>query len=54
MSKIFCTFARRMRAEDNEEADSFLNVAAEQGYKPAVKTQECFKDCRGEEIGVSE
>ena len=37
------------RVRTREEADSLLNVAAEQGYKPAIKTQECFRDCRGEE-----
>jgi TPR repeat protein len=37
------------RVRTREEADSLLNVAAEQGYKPAIKTQECFRECRGEE-----
>lgn len=37
------------RVRTREEADSLLNVAAEQGYKPAIKTKECFKECRGEE-----
>lgn len=32
-----------------QEADSLLNLAAEQGYKPTIKTRECFKECRGEE-----
>ena len=37
------------RVRTRVEADSLLNVAAEQGYKPAIKTRECFKDCRGDE-----
>lgn len=36
------------RARTRVEADSLLNVAAEQGYKPAIKTRECFKECREE------
>ena len=38
-----------MSVADRQEADSLLNLAAEQGYKPAIKTRECFKECRGEE-----
>lgn len=37
------------RVRTREVADSMLNVAAQQGYKPAIATQECFKKCRGEE-----
>lgn len=37
------------RVRSKEVADSMLTVAAEQGYKPAIKTRECFKECRGEE-----
>ena len=29
--------------------DKTLTSAAEQGYKPAIATIECFKECRGEE-----
>ena len=36
------------RVRSKEVADSMLTVAAEQGYKPAIKTRECFKECRGE------
>lgn len=36
------------RIHTRQEADSLLNLAAEQGYKPAIKTRECFKECRGE------
>ena len=37
------------RVRTRHEADSLLDLAAEQGYKPAIKTRECFKECRGEE-----
>jgi TPR repeat protein len=37
------------RVRTRHEADSLLSLAAEQGYKPAIKTRECFKECRGEE-----
>ena len=37
------------RIRTRQEADSLLDLAAEQGYKPAIKTRECFKECRGEE-----
>ena len=36
------------RVRTRHEADSLLDLAAEQGYKPAIKTRECFKECRGE------
>ena len=36
------------RIRTREEADSLLKEAAAQGYKPAIKTIECFKECRGE------
>ena len=34
------------RVHTRAEADSLLNAAAEQGYKPAINTRECFRDCR--------
>ena len=36
------------RVRSQAEADSLLEAAAAQGYKPAIKTIECFKECRGE------
>ena len=36
------------RVRTRHEADSLLDLAAEQGYRPAIKTRECFKECRGE------
>lgn len=33
------------RVRSKEVADSMLTVAAEQGYKPAISTIECFKNC---------
>ena len=35
------------RVHTRAEADSLLNAAAEQGYKPAINTRECFRECRG-------
>jgi len=37
------------RVHTRAEADSLLDAAANQGYKPAIKTRECFRECRGEE-----
>ena len=37
------------RVRTRAEADSLLDAAANQGYKPAIKTRECFRECRGEE-----
>ena len=37
------------RVRTRAEADSLLDAAAAQGYKPAIKTRECFRECRGEE-----
>ena len=37
------------RVRTQAEADSLLEAAAAQGYKPAIKTIECFKECRGEQ-----
>lgn len=37
------------RIRTRAEADSLLQAAAAQGYKPAIKTIECFKECRGED-----
>ncbi len=37
------------RVRSRAEADSLLEAAAAQGYKPAIKTIECFKECRGEQ-----
>lgn len=36
------------RVRTRAEADSLLDAAAAQGYKPAIKTRECFRECRGE------
>lgn len=36
------------RVRTRAEADSLLDAAANQGYKPAIKTRECFRECRGE------
>lgn len=36
------------RVHTRAEADSLLDAAANQGYKPAIKTRECFRECRGE------
>ena len=36
------------RVRTRAEADSLLDSAANQGYKPAIKTRECFRECRGE------
>ena len=33
------------RVHTKAVADSMLTVAAEQGYKPAISTIECFKNC---------
>ena len=35
------------RVRTRAEADSLLQEAANQGYKPAIKTIECFKECEG-------
>lgn len=35
------------RVRSRAEADSLLDAAADQGYKPAIKTRECFRECRG-------
>lgn len=40
------------RVRSQAEADSLLQEAAAQGYKPALKTIECFKECRGETIEI--
>ena len=37
------------RVRTRAEADSLLDAAAAQGYKPAINTRECFRECRGEE-----
>ena len=37
------------RVHTRAEADSLLDAAAAQGYKPAINTRECFRECRGEE-----
>lgn len=37
------------RVRTRAEADSLLDAAAAQGYKPAIKTREYFRECRGEE-----
>ena len=37
------------RVRTRAEADSLLDAAANQGYKPAIKTRECFRECRGDE-----
>jgi hypothetical protein len=37
------------RVRTQTEADSLLEQAAAQGYKPAIKTIECFRECRGEQ-----
>ena len=37
------------RVHTRAEADSLLDAAAAQGYKPAISTRECFLECRGEE-----
>ena len=42
------------RVRSRAEADSLLEAAAAQGYKPAIKTIECFKECRGEGISKEE
>lgn len=34
------------RVRTQAEADSLLQEAASQGYKPAIKTIECFRECR--------
>ena len=36
------------RVHTRAEADSLLDAAANQGYKPAIKTRECFRECKGE------
>ena len=36
------------RVKTQTEADSLLEKAANQGYKPAIKTRDCFRECRGE------
>lgn len=41
-------YDKRSNIHTRQEADSLLNLAAEQEYKPAIKTRECFKECRGE------
>ena len=33
------------RVRSKEVADSMLTVASEQGYKPAISTIECFRNC---------
>ena len=38
-----------IRVRTRAEADSLLEEAAKQGYKPAIKSIECLKECRGEE-----
>ncbi len=40
------------RVRTQVEADSLLQEAAKQGYKPAIKTIECFKECRGEYTAI--
>lgn len=36
------------RVRTRAEADSLLDAAAAQGYKPAIKTREYFRECRGD------
>lgn len=36
-----------IRVRTRAEADSLLNAAADQGYKPAINTRECFRECEG-------
>ena len=40
------------RVRSQVEADSLLQEAAAQGYKPAIKTIECFRECRGENTAI--
>jgi hypothetical protein len=40
------------RVRTQAEADSLLEEAAAQGYKPAIKTIECFRECRGENTDI--
>jgi len=40
------------RVRTQAEADSLLQEAAKQGYKPAIKTIECFRECRGEYTAI--